>query len=199
MRVTTTWFRALSTALCALLVILNVPVTSAQTVPPPQRLQITILEGEGSLNNIKQRTAREPIIQVEDENHKPVAGVAVLFLLPESGPSGTFADGTTTFSTTTDAEGRAVASGLKPNSVSGKFQIRVRVKSPNSEAQAETSIAETNVIERAVAIHGGGHALVKWVVIGGVVAGGVIAGVVATQGGHSTTITPGTPGVGPPQ
>ena len=30
------------------------------------------VEGDGAINNIRQRTAREPIVQVEDENHKPV-------------------------------------------------------------------------------------------------------------------------------
>ena len=32
-----------------------------------------IVEGEGAINNIRLRTAREPIVQVEDENRKPVA------------------------------------------------------------------------------------------------------------------------------
>ena len=42
-------------------------------------LFINIVEGEGTLNNIKQRVNREPIVQVEDENHKPIAGAAVVF------------------------------------------------------------------------------------------------------------------------
>ena len=52
------------------------PSLDAQSAVP-QNLQITILDGEGALNNIKQRTAREPIVQVTDENHKPVAGAVV--------------------------------------------------------------------------------------------------------------------------
>jgi hypothetical protein len=49
------------------------------------RIQIVIVEGEGAINNIRQRVAREPIIQVEDENRRPVAGAAVTFLLPNQG------------------------------------------------------------------------------------------------------------------
>ena len=45
-------------------------------------LNIVIVEGEGATNNIRQRVARQPIIQVEDENHKPVAGAVVVFTLP---------------------------------------------------------------------------------------------------------------------
>ena len=51
----------------------------------PATLEILIVEGEGAINNVKQRVNREPIVQVEDENHKPVAGAAVTFFLPNDG------------------------------------------------------------------------------------------------------------------
>jgi hypothetical protein len=53
------------------------PPVRAQA-PEPKQLTISILEGEGAINNIRQRTAREAIVQVQDENHKPVAGVAAI-------------------------------------------------------------------------------------------------------------------------
>ena len=59
------------------------PVDQPQDAP---KLIINIVEGEGALNNIKQRVNREPIVQVEDENHKPIAGAAVVFFLPTSPP-----------------------------------------------------------------------------------------------------------------
>lgn len=89
------------------------------------RLSLLVLEGEGAINNIKQRTAREPIVEVQDENHRPVAGALVLFALPRTGPSGTFANGATTLRVTTDAQGRAAARGLRPNNISGQFEIAV--------------------------------------------------------------------------
>ena len=94
------------------------PILQAQA--PPASLQITILEGDEAMNNIRQRTAREPIVQVEDQNHKPIAGAAVIFFLPNDGPGGTFADGSRTFTTTTDANGRAAARGLRPNHATGR-------------------------------------------------------------------------------
>src|SRR5579863_5849082 len=80
----------LSVSLCALLLNPWAQGIYAQDAP---KLSIVILEGEGAINNIKQRTAREPIVRVEDENHKPVAGAAVVFTLPSQGAGGTFAGG----------------------------------------------------------------------------------------------------------
>ena len=190
--------RMLAATLCLLLIPNTATDLLAQTAAAPARLKITILEGEGALNNIKLRTAREPIVQVEDENHKPVSGAAVIFLLPDSGASGSFIDGTTMFSTTTDAEGRAVATGLKPNNVAGQYQIRVRVK--HGDDAAEATISQTNILGGSPAGTAAGHAFsVKWIVIGIAAAGGVAVGVVAAKGNSpSTTITPGTPTVGAP-
>jgi len=35
----------------------------------PNKLFITLIDGEGALNDIRTRTAREPIVEVDDENH----------------------------------------------------------------------------------------------------------------------------------
>jgi hypothetical protein len=56
----------------------------------PPALNLVIVEGEGAINNVKQRVNRDPIVQVEDENHRPIAGAAVIFFLPDRGASGTF-------------------------------------------------------------------------------------------------------------
>ena len=58
---------------------------TAQVAP---MLNLVVIEGEGAVNNIRQRTAREPIVQVEDENHRPVAGAVVVFMLPSNGAGG---------------------------------------------------------------------------------------------------------------
>jgi hypothetical protein len=60
-------------------------VCLAAAQEPAHRLNLVIVEGEGAINNIKLRTSRETIVQVEDENHKPVAGAVVAFLLPDRG------------------------------------------------------------------------------------------------------------------
>jgi hypothetical protein len=174
----------------------------------PASLQIVIVEGEGAINNVKQRVNREPIVQVEDENHKPVAGAAIIFFLPNDGPGGTFANGSTTFTTTSNAQGQAVARGIRFNNQAGSMQIRVSASFAGQTASAV--ITQTNVLGLATsgASVGGMSLGTKLLIIGAVVAGGIAAGVVlANRGGGSTpaatgpgsstiTITPGTVTVG---
>src|SRR6266704_4620933 len=119
--------RVLATGLSCLLILQLLPVPAL--AQDQGGLNIVIVEGEGAINNIRQRTAREPIVQVEDENHKPVAGAAVVFLLPDHGASGVFANGSRTLTVISDAQGRAVAHGFRPNNVNGNLQMRVTASS----------------------------------------------------------------------
>jgi hypothetical protein len=161
---------------------------------------IQILDGEGALNNIHARTAREPIVQVQDENHKPVAGAIVLFTTPTFGPGATFSNGLTTFQTTTLTDGKAFATGLKPNKISGSYQIHVHATLGGLSADAV--IDQINVA--APSSSGAPPAakafpLKAFAIIAAVAGAGVVAGIVATRNGqHSVTVTPGTPTVGPP-
>jgi hypothetical protein len=181
------------------LVLSSQPGLNAQA--PSPGLQIAIIDGQNALNNIKQQTAREPIVQVTDENHKPVAGALVIFTLPSSGPSGTFADGTTLFQATTDSSGEATASGLTPNKVAGKFQIKVEARYHDQSAQ--TTIAQANFVGAALAVARPQARPIplKAVLIAGAVAGAAVVAVVATQSGggpSATTITPGATSIGQP-
>ena len=173
----------------------------------PHQLHVVILDGEGALNNIKERTAREPIVQIQDENHKPVSEAAVVFLIQGNGGSsagGTFANGLTSFTTTTGADGVAKAPGLAPNGSAGTFTIVVTATVAG--ITATSLIHQTNVT-------GGGSHLMKvvhqqaavhphLVIVGGVVAGAaVVATVVAVtvlSGSSSTSITTGATTVGAP-
>jgi hypothetical protein len=194
--------------LSGFLVLLMAMPLGAQTAPG--RLNLVVVEGQGAINNIRQRTAREPIVQVEDENHKPVAGAAVVFTLPSNGAGGTFANGARTLTVMTDNQGQAAAHGFQPNSVQGKFQIRVTA-SQNGRT-ATTVISQTNaaVAGAAGAAVATGISL-KVIAIVAAVAGAAVAGgvVAATRGGGNNgntatvatpvTVTPGTGTVGPPR
>jgi len=197
--------RIFVTSLAILIAVETVPrFSQAQEKAGSSQLRIVILEGEGAINNIRQRTAREPIVQVEDENRKPVAGAMVLFTLPDSGPGAVFADGSKTLIAYTDEKGQAKAKGIKPNSTVGVYQIVV-----NATAQglkASTVISQSNVLTAAVAAGGISAKLIAILAIaGGAAAAGAIA---ATSGGGSSpatpapvptaTVTAGTPTVGGP-
>src|SRR5215813_2562041 len=98
--------------------LIGVPLAPPAAAQVPQgaapMLNLVIVEGEGAINNIKQRTQRETIVQVEDANHRPVAGAAVVFTLPSNGASGTFANGSRTITTVTSSDGRASVR-MRPN------------------------------------------------------------------------------------
>lgn len=137
-------------ALIALL--LPLPTSLAQNVQlnAPLTLHITILEGDNALNNIRERTAREPIVQVEDANHKPVAGVAIVFtsLRGSNGAGGTF-NSLPSYKTVTDAQGRAVGRGFQPNTTTGQYTISV-------QAAVGTMMAAIVIHEENTLAKGGG-------------------------------------------
>jgi len=180
---------------------------SAQDQAAPM-LNLVVVEGEGAINNIRQRTARDPIVQVQDENHRPVAGAIVTFTLPGRGASGTFANGAQTMTVTTDSQGQAIGQGLRVNSVKGQMQIRVNA-SFNGRS-ASTVINQNNVLASAVAGAAAGGISAKLIavlaVVGAAAAGGAVYA--ARSGGSSspsttavapTTVSAGTGTVGPPR
>ena len=202
--------RYLSLLLSCLISLPMSPFAAAQA--PGLKISLVIVEGEGAINNIRQRTARDPIVQVEDENHKPVAGVAVVFTLPSQGAGGTFANSAQTLTVMSDSQGRAVARGFRPNNVQGQFQIHVNASFGGLTATA--TITQTNALVGAAAGGAGAGAaagisgkLIAVIVIGAAaVAGGVVAA--TRNGGSSTpstptippiTVTTGAGTVGPPR
>lgn len=169
----------------------------------PTELHIDILEGEGALNNIRERNAREPIVQVEDENHRPVAGALVLFTLHNgaSGAGGTL-NGLSTFSVTTGVDGRAQLRGLELNQAAGSFSITVTASlgavtaeaiihesNVSGPAQASTSTETTGSILRK-------HSVKRNLLfLGGAVV--VVSLIVGLSRQHGTTITAGAGSVRP--
>ena len=173
-------------------------------------ISITILDGDNAIANVRQRVSREAIVQVEDENHKPVAGAIVTFLSPSDGPSATFVNGSHTITATTDAQGRVLMRGITPNNVSGKFQIRVTAS--HNGRTASTTLTQTNVVTAATAAGSAGGISGKTLAIllgvGGAAAAGIAVGLAGGKSSSpstpstptvtSVTLQPGTPTVGPP-
>jgi hypothetical protein len=165
-------------------------------------LQILVIGGEASINNVKQRTAREPIVEVRDRNNRPVAGAIVLFEAPRNGASGTFLGGSSSLRATTDAQGRAVGQGFHPNNANGSFQLQVSATFNGLTAATAIHMSNTGGAA-AQAVKTAGHGkLIAIVVAAGAAAaaGGAYA---ATHGGSGatpaatpTTITAGAGSVG---
>jgi len=183
--------KSLAILLC---ILISFPALQAQTLPT--ELNIVVVEGEGATNNVRQRVARSPLVRVEDENHKPVAGAAVVFTLPTEGATGEFGNGAKTLTVLTDRDGTAAAQGLKMNPVAGKIPIHVNASYRGLTARA--SITQFSVLapgaKPSSASSGGHGALIGVLVaIGAAAAGGGVY--LATRSKQSST-TP-TPPAGP--
>jgi hypothetical protein len=197
----------------AALLALQMFVTQAWGQQAPGRaISVVIVEGEGASNNVRSRVNRQIVVRLEDDSHRPVAGAAVNFFLPNQGPGGTFMNGTSSLTTTTDGRGRAYAGGIQFNQQAGPMQVRVAASYAGQTASAV--INQTNVVGPVVtgtpSSGGGGGGLsttAKILIIVAIAGAGAAAAVLATRGGGSSsataatptaTISAGTPTVGAP-
>jgi len=201
-------WRRTSRSLIAVVVALALPsirllAQNQEAVRAPS-IKVEIVTGQAGSNNLRTRKAIEPVALVTDERGQPVSGVMVIFTLPETGPGGTFADGSKRAIAYTNAEGRATARGLTPNTTAGKFQIMVNASFHGFTSS--TTVDQTNVLPEK-----GKSSSSKLIAILAIAGGAAVAGVVAASGGGgssqnpaapptrtTTTITPGTPVFGAP-
>jgi hypothetical protein len=157
--------------------------------PAPTKLHVAVVEGAGAVNNIKKRTTRETIVQVQDENHKPVAGAAVAFLLPADGPGGTFTGGAKSMSIVTDSAGRAVMPHLQVNSNPGSYSIGVYAS--HRGAAASATISQSSIVGAGAAVSTAG---IIGIVAGVAAAGGVALAVVSKgKSSSANSSQPGSP------
>jgi hypothetical protein len=182
-------------SLLLVLALLPLPVHAGalaqQAVGEP--LQVVVLEGGGSINNIREMTMRSPVVRVVDAAGRPVPGAAVSFTTPAMGASAIFVDGGNQATVTTDDKGIARVQGMRPNNVVGNFEIRVTASQGGNRATAR--IAQTNAAPAASSGGGGGKAVLILLLLAG---GGAAAAAAALGGGgggspNPTTPTPPTP------
>jgi hypothetical protein len=182
----------LPVGLCFLISLDGLFPAMAQDVPA--RIDIIVVAGEGVTSAIRQRVTQEPAVRIEDDDHRPVAGVPVVFALPVSGTSGEFTNGSKTLAVLTDKDGLATAHGLKTNEMPGKLQIYVTASFHGLRART--------LINQMVEAPPGSPVRVqhssksngtwKWVVLGIVAAGGAAAGVYFGRQTSSKPVSIGT-------
>jgi hypothetical protein len=143
----------------------------AQTVPT--ELNIIVVQGEGSINKVRQAATSDPVVRIEDQNHKPIAGATVTFTLPTEGATGHFGNGGKMLLVSTDAQGKATAEGLKVNEYPGKLAIHVDVTYRGLSARTNITQFDEGPPVPEKASSGGHHGkLITILVIAGAAAGG---------------------------
>jgi len=117
----------------------------AQLTAAAAPLKIVVIEGEGAVNIIQQKTAVAPVIEVRDRNDQPVSGALVRFAISKG--RATF-NGARTLSATTDALGRATATGFTPT---GSGTLNIAASATFQGQTAVAAIAQTTVTTAAQA------------------------------------------------
>ena len=149
-------------------------------------LKVTVIDGDGAFNDIKNKTGHPPAVEVRDESNAPVAGAEVAFTLPALGPSGTFSKGQRTMTATTDARGIATADSFRPNTTEGRFAINVAASYMGKQGSAV--VGQSNTLAAS-----GSHSNKKlWIVlavVGGAAAGGILATHSSSSSGGAAAAT----------
>ena len=137
--------------MCAVLQSTLLPLKAQE---PITKLNVVVVEGSGAVNNIRSRTAREAIVQVEDQNRKPVAGALVTFALPEQGPGVVVSNGAKLVKVVSGPDGRAILKGLHASKTPGTFNIQVTASAqgsaPGNVVTASTTVSQTNLVGPAM-------------------------------------------------
>jgi hypothetical protein len=158
----------------------------SDTQRPTSGLTITVLKGEGGRNSIKSRTGIPIEMEVRDNQNKSISGAQVIFHLPSFGASGSFPGGELTEHTTTGPDGHAVMTGFVPNSIEGRFNIKVTADSGILSGSA--IVSEVNVA--ALAADKPKSHKTLWILIAVGAGGGIAAGVLAGGKGGTPAVTP---------
>jgi hypothetical protein len=187
------------------------PAAEAQAPPQPPpvkstTLRVVPLAGNGAVNDMERRIMSPLVVQVLDQESRPVEGAQVVFRFPLNGPGATFANGELAQTTRTNADGQAAATGWMANSTAGAFEIHVTATRNDEIGQAVISMTNaTRVVDDLTANKGKSSSKSKWIKIAIVagVAGAVTGIVLATThggsgGGTTVTAAPGTPTIGAP-
>jgi len=188
--------------------------TAPAALPTVEDLKVLALAGKDEVNDIQRRVMAPLVVEVLDQNDRPVQNAEVVFRFPLQGPSATFAGGKTTLTAHTNGQGQVAAMNWMANNETGRFDVHVSASYGNEVGSVIIPMSNANNVPAskvgvgASAASGKKHGLLssKWAkiaLIGGAAAVGV--GIYfATRGGGSktagstVTITPGSPSVGGP-
>jgi hypothetical protein len=176
------------------------PIPAAQ-LPVEQSLKIQVLAGNNEMNDLQRHVMAPLVVQVEDQNDRPMDGAQVVFRFPINGPSATFGGGKPTATVRTNSGGQAAATNWMANGEVGTFEVHVNATYGNQIGEATlhmtnvTRIEEVKKVSRTKSLWS--HRWVKIAVIGGVALAVGLGVYLGTRGGGKSGNTVGVaPGGG---
>lgn len=165
-----------------------------RTVPEPgqlaqlSRLSIRVLIGTDAVNDIGTHVGHNLAVEVDDENHHPISGAVVTFLLPSEGAGGTFARNKQFLTVISDVNGRAEVSSFRPNAATGDFKIEVTATYGNQKASTYISQSNKSAATGPGAKNHSGKKIAL-LAAGGVAAVAILAVELSHGGGSSSSST----------
>jgi hypothetical protein len=190
--------------LMAVLLSCLVTVEGLASVQTRTGLSIVVVEGQDAIHDIRNGSSGNPMVEVRDDNDRPVSGARITFTLPERGASGSFFGAGTTFNATTNAQGRATGTGFQPNTTVGRY--RIHVTAIQGDRSGSVDISQSNAQSSRSDVDKPKAKFWRSKVFAVIVVGGIVGAVVAAKRGDDpvstvppTTITPGTISVGTPR
>jgi hypothetical protein len=179
-------------------------------LPIVQNLKVVALAGKDEMNDLERHVMAPLVVEVLDQNDRPVEGADVVFRFPLQGPSATFPDQKTSQTARTNAQGEAAARNWTANNQVGTFQVHATATYGNQMGETTFSMSNvTRIVEIKknrkhqnwwstrkfkIAVIAGGAAAVTAIVLAKEL-GGSSSKSTATP---TITITPGAPSVGGP-
>jgi len=134
-------FRTPLLPLFLILLLIGEPIWTQTPVLPASdetgggsNLQVRVISSDSSPTTAGSRSAKGLTIQVTDPNGAAVPEAAVAFRLPDSGSSGTFADGSHSAVVYTDNAGKAHVDGIQWNETPGVAALRITVSKGSDHA-----------------------------------------------------------------
>jgi hypothetical protein len=166
-------------------------------------LKVFVLEGADAIHVPGASYTAPLVVEVRDQNDRPIEGAEVTFQLPSSGPGGFFPGQKLSFTTKTNYQGQAEAAAFQPNNQLGTFTVVVTASLGVLKRSITVNQTTSNDLEALTKK----RQSKKWLwiaLIGGAAAGtGVYF---ATRGGGSSssgastiTLTPGSVTIGAPR
>ena len=156
---------------------------AAATAASASDLKIVVVQGEGSRNDIRQKTAQPLVLKVVDSADKPVSGAEVVLQTPYSGPSGRFFDWLQVQTLKTDDQGMVKAQGFTPNDELGRWHMKVVAQKGSQQVTA--LVPQVNITPTGSEAPGKSRKAL-WIALG--VAGAAAAGIaIAVASGGSST------------
>lgn len=187
------------------------PPVQPAPLPTVEGLKVIPLAGKDEVNDIQRKVMAPLVVEILDQNDRPIEGAEVVFRFPLQGPGAAFLGGRTSQTVRSNGQGEAAATGWMANGQTGRFEVHVSASYGNQIGQTTFSMSNgTQVARPATTVLGpgtekhGNWFSPTWVKIA-VAAGGaaLVAGIIlATRGGSKSgstiTISPGPPSVGGP-